>query len=319
MIYDIIIVGAGPAGLSAGIYAARSGAKTLILEKTSAGGQMLETGMIKNYPGFFEISGKDLAKKMKEQAIKAGAEFKTTEVKAISDKNPTRRILNLGLFKASFEHEDESTIIVSTEDGSLETKKLIFAAGDHPRHLDLDNAEDFENISYCATCDGPLYKDKTVVVYGGGNSAAYGAIELAKICKKVHLIHHHDTLKADQVLIDTINKTKNINIHLGEELITLDGSSNILNKIVTRNHNLETAYELDGLFVEIGTEPSSELLNGEVDITKDGYIKTDENCLTSNANIYAVGDVRQKNTRQIVTAAADGAIAATAASLALKQ
>lgn len=304
-IYDVIIIGGGPAGMTAGIYSARAKMKTLLIEKEFFGGQVLTTYEIKNYPGFLDIDGIELSNKMKEQVDSLGVEQITDEVLDVDLSGTIKKI-------------------VTKKHGEILAKSVILCLGAVARKLPCENAKKFtgKGISYCAVCDGMLYKDLTVAVVGGGNTALENAIYLADLCKKVYLIHRRDCFRADQSLVDTMQKyvkEGKIELILNSEIKDVDGDKKI-NKIVVQNvfDDKKTEFLIDGLFVAIGTMPQTEILDGKVELSKDGYVITDENMQTSVNGVYAAGDVRKAGVKQIVTACADGAIAANNANLFLK-
>lgn len=291
-LYDVIIIGGGPGGYSAALYCARSGLSTLVLERLSPGGQMAATGQVDNYPGFADgIDGFALAEQMQAGAERFGAQTQFAEVRAVRlQQNPKE---------------------LDTSDGLLRAKTVILATGAYPRELGLpeENALRGRGVAYCATCDGRLYQDKTVVVTGGGNSAAEDALFLAKLCKKVYLVHRRDELRASAVYQKAL-------AHSPVEMLLERRIESILHdKRVTgvRLANLRTgeAEELacDGVFIAIGRVPDTKLFAGQLDLDENGYILADETTKTSVPGVFAVGDARTKPLRQIVTAAADGAVA----------
>lgn len=297
MEYDIIIIGGGPAGLTAGIYGTMANKKVLILEKSYAGGQVAEINLIKNYPGFEEINGYDLSIKMKNQAKNLGVIFKTEEVVSCALQ------------------EDVKT--VTTHKNTYTAKAVIIATGAYARPLDVKNEKQFlgKGLSYCATCDGNFYKDKIVTVVGGGNTSMADCLYLSNIAKKIYLVHRRDVFRAQE---SSLNKVKllatgeNAKIEILTNYIVTDliGDENlkeieILNKLTNKKRILQT----DGLFIAIGRKPDTELFANQVALTQDGFIQTNEKMQTNLKNVYAVGDVRNTTLRQIVTACSDGAIA----------
>ena len=288
--YDIIVIGGGPAGLTAAIYARRAGKKCLVLEATACGGQILNTNKITNYPAIADVSGPELAKSMSEQAEQLGAEIEYDKVTSI---NP---------IDGGFE-------LVCEED-NYSARSVIIAAGTTPRKLDLPREDELvgRGISYCTTCDGAFYKDKTVAIYGGGYSAAYGALYLADLANKVYLIHHHDELRAVGDVVEALRNNPKIEILLGSDISELTGDTK-LSGVKLANGN-EIA--IDGLFVAIGREPHCDFCDG-LEKDDEGYIVADEGCATNIPGIFVAGDIRTKKLRQIVTATADGAAAAESA------
>ena len=288
--YDIAIIGGGPAGLTAAIYARRAGKKCLVLEATACGGQILTTGKITNYPALTSVMGPELAKNMEQQATELGAEIefdKATNIKAI---------------EGGFE--------IAGEDNTYTARAVIIAAGTTPRKIGLPREEDLigRGISYCATCDGAFYKDKVVAIYGGGYSAAYGALYLADIASKVYLVHHHDQLRAAGDVVDKLQNNPKVQILLGSDIAELTGEKTLSGVKLANGESIE----LDGLFVAIGREPHCDFCEG-LAMDEEGYIVADESCATNIPGIFVAGDIRTKSLRQIVTATADGAAAAEGA------
>lgn len=266
--HDIVIVGAGTAGMTAAIYASRAGYKTLLLEKEMYGGQIVNTEVIENYPGFEKISGYDYATNLFNQVKNLNVDFDFKDIKNINDINAKAIILALGA-----------------------------------RHKKHEKIKDRNGVSYCATCDGPLYKDKTVAVIGGGNTALMDAIFLSKYAKKVYLIHRKDKFKAEKKYIDQL---KNVEIILNTNVIDSIGNEKIEKLILDGNKELE----VDGVFVAIGITPNTEIIKDIINLDENGYIIAGEDCKTNIENIFAAGDCRTKDVRQLVTASSDGAIAA---------
>ena len=287
--YDIVIIGAGPAGLTAAIYARRGGKKTLVLEGKTYGGQIINTLDIENYPAEPKISGLELAKKMYTQAKDLGAEIEYEKVTEIVDNGETK--------------------LVKTEEGEYETKAVIIATGTDYRKLGLENEEKLtgRGVSYCATCDGALFKDKEVAVAGGGNGALYEALYLADIVSKVYLIHRREELRGDEILVKKLEEKGNVEFILGSNVTKINGEE----KLESIEINNERTIEVSCLFIAIGREPKNDFINAKKD--ENGYIEAGEDCKTNIDGIFVAGDTRTKSTRQIVTATSDGAIAATAA------
>ncbi|MDD5603110.1 MAG: thioredoxin-disulfide reductase [Eubacteriales bacterium] len=291
--YDVIIIGGGPAGFTAAIYSARAMLKTLLIEKFFSGGQMATAGMIDNYPGFDEpVGGAELAEKMEKQAIRFGAEIIRDEVVEVDLENEIKT--------------------VKTGKGKYAGKTVIICTGAIPRELGLKNETEFRGagVSYCATCDGAFFKGMTVAVAGGGDTAAKDAIYLSRICKKVYVIHRRDSLRASKWLQDSMFKIQNIEIIWDSVVENINGkfgveSLDIRNVKTNDLHGLKT----DGLFVAIGSIPDTAVFKDKIKLNENGYIITDDKMQTGISGVYAAGDVREKNLRQIVTAAADGAIA----------
>lgn len=295
--YDIIIVGAGPAGLTAAIYARRANKSVLLLDKGAFGGQITFSPKVENFPGFDSISGSELADKLVEQALGQGAEVEienVVEIKNLADKK-----------------------VVVTEDGNeYEAKAVIIACGAKHRHLGLENEEKFigEGISFCAVCDGAFFKDKTVALIGGGNSALQEAILLSETSKKVIVIQNLDFLTGEPQLQEILRKRDNVEIILGTVVDSIkdgDSFSGITVKRVA--DGVKTDLVLDGMFVAIGLEPENEPFESVADLDERGYIASGEDCLTKTNGIFVAGDCRAKAVRQVTTAAADGTISAIAA------
>lgn len=292
-IYDVIVIGGGPAGYTSAIYTSRAGFNTLVLEKFYAGGQMSQTMQIDNYPGFEEgVEGFALGLKMKEGAERFGAKTINTEVTEVSLKEDIKKI--------------------TTPQGDFFAHSVIVATGAEHKKLGLENEEKLigKGVGYCAACDGMFYKGKTVVVVGGGNSAAADALLLSKICKKVILIHRRDTLRAERVYQNPLLTTQNVEIQWNSILCEILAVDRVMG-VKLKNLVDGTIKEIhtDGVFISIGRVPQSELFRGQLDIDKNGYIIADETTKTCINGIFAAGDVRTKAFRQIVTATADGAIA----------
>lgn len=293
-IYDVIIVGGGPAGYTAALYAARANLSTLVLEKFSPGGQMATTDMIENYPGFPEgINGFELAMQMKNGAERFGVTSKLTEVKSV-DLQATPKL-------------------VTTRKDTFAAKTVILATGAFPRELGLPNERELRGrgVSYCATCDGMFYRDKTVVIVGGGNTAVADAIFLAKICKKVYLVHRRDELRASKTYMETLKRAENIEFVWNSEVTELHAEQFLTGVTVRNKKNSETRLlDCDGVFVAIGNIPNTELVKGQIELDEAGYVIADETTKTNVEGVFAIGDMRQKPLRQVVTAVADGAVAA---------
>ena len=293
-IYDTIIIGGGPAGYTAALYAARGGLDTVLTERMSAGGQMALTGDIDNYPGFEEgIDGFTLGMKMQQGAERFGARTEYAEVSSVDFSQPVKRI--------------ETTI------GTFLSKTVIIAAGANPRELGIAGEQELigKGVHYCAHCDGRFYKDKTVAVIGGGNSAAADALYLSRLAKKVYLVHRRDSLRAEKIYHEPLMKTENVEFvwdSTVSEFITDTRVTGI--KVRNVKNGAETEISCDGVFISIGRKPATDFLKGNVLLDKNGYIIADESTRTSVDGVYAAGDIRTKALRQVVTAAADGAVAA---------
>ena len=290
--YDIIIIGAGPAGLTAAIYARRANKKVLVLEAKSYGGQIINANNVENYPGFVSISGFDLATNMYNQAKELGAEIK---------------------FETAI-HIDKDKKVTTNKD-TYEAKAIIIATGAENRKLNIPDEEDYvgKGISYCATCDGNFFKNKIVAVVGGGNTALEDAIYLSNIAKKVYLIHRRDKFRGEARYLSEIKKKDNIELILNSNVTRLVGK-NILEKIiVTDKDNNINEIEINGLFIAVGQSPKNEIFANIIKINDYGYIESDDGVHTNIEGIYVAGDNRVKVLRQLTTAVSDGSIAATTA------
>ena len=292
-IYDVIIIGGGPAGYTSAIYTARAGFDTLVLEKFSAGGQMTQTSQIDNYPGFEEgVDGFTLGFKMQQGAERFGAKTVQTEVFSVE--------------------LTDSVKVIKTADGEFKSKCVIVATGAEHKHLGLENEESLigKGVGYCAACDGMFYKNKTVVVVGGGNSAAADAVLLSKICEKVIIVHRRDTLRAERVYHEPLMNTENVEFLWNSEVSEILFDEKVTGiKVKNKNDGSLKEVKTDGVFISIGRAPQTELFRGQLKIDKNGYIIADETTKTNIDGVFAVGDVRTKPVRQIVTAVADGATA----------
>ena len=296
--YDIIIVGAGPAGLTAALYARRAEKSVLVIEKNSFGGQITHSPRVENYPGFVEISGSELGEKLLEQAIAQGAEIELDTVTGITG--------------------DGGNYTVKTEYSSFEAKSIIIAAGSKHRTLGLAGEERYtgEGISYCAVCDGAFYKDKTVAIIGGGNTALQEANMLSEGCKKVYVIQNLDFFTGEVNLASRLYAKGNIEVifsHTVTEIIGDDSFKGI--KIKNEKDGTVRELYIDGMFVAIGQKPENEPFSNITEINSYGYIEAGEDCVPTGAGagIFVAGDCRTKSIRQVTTATADGAVAALAA------
>lgn len=291
--YDMVIVGGGPGGYTAALYAARAGLKTVVVEKLSAGGQMALTRQVDNYPGFADgIDGYELAGRMQQQAERFGAQTRYAQVMEI-DLAATPKVIR-------------------TSEGALYGKTVVLAMGANPRELGLPGEKELvgRGVAYCAACDGMAFKGKTVVVVGGGNSAAADALLLSRIARKVILVHRRDTLRATQVYHEPLMKAENVEFRWNSVVTQLLHGDRITG---VRLRNVKTGEETDiatdGVFVSVGRVPSTDLVAGQVELDRSGYIVAGESTETGIPGVYAVGDVRTKLVRQVVTAVSDGAVA----------
>ena len=292
-VYDIIVIGGGPAGYTSAIYTSRSGFDTLVLEKFSAGGQMTQTTQIDNYPGFPEgVDGFELGTKMREGAERFGAKTVQAEVLEVNLKDKIKTI--------------------KTTDEVLLAHSVIIATGAEHKHLGLENEENLigKGVGYCAACDGMFYIGKTAIVIGGGNSAAADALLLSKICKKVIVVHRRDTLRAEKVYHEPLLKAPNVEFEWNSTVCEILADNKVTGvKIKNTIEGTEKEIYTDGVFISIGRTPQTELFRGQLDMDKNSYIIADETTKTNLGGVFAVGDVRTKPIRQIVTATADGASA----------
>ncbi|MCP4118994.1 MAG: thioredoxin-disulfide reductase [Desulfobacteraceae bacterium] len=294
--YDIVIIGAGPAGLTAGIYAARARMNVLLVEKAAPGGQIIITDWVENYPGFPEgISGYDLGEKMLNQAKKLGLEITTEEVTAM-ELSPAVKTLHLG-------------------DKTITAKSLIIASGASPRKLNVGEEKFMgKGVSFCATCDAPFFRDKTVVAVGGGDTAVQEAIFLTKFVNKVYLVHRRDELRATKILQERALNNDKIEFVWDSVVTGMDGFFGVENVHVKNVKTEETrTIKADGCFVWIGIVPNTGFLNDSLELDEWGFIKANHHMETSVPGVFAVGDVRDTPLRQIATAVGDGAVAAVSA------
>lgn len=292
-VYDMVIVGGGPGGYTAALYAARAGLDVVLLEKLSAGGQMALTEQIDNYPGFEEgIDGFTLGEKMKKGAERFGVETRLTEVLSLNLSDEIKK--------------------VETNEGTLYGKTIVLATGASPRELGVADEKELvgHGINYCAACDGMFYKGKTVILVGGGNSAAADALILSRIAEKVIMVHRRDTLRATKIYHDPLLQAKNVEFRWNSTVTELLHDENIngvrLRDVKTGEERVE---ECNGVFISVGRKPATELVKGQINLDPAGYIVADESTRTNIPGVFAVGDVRTKALRQVVTAVADGAMA----------
>ncbi len=293
--YDVVIIGAGPAGLTAGIYTRRSLLSTLILEESVPGGQAATTDKIENYPGFVEpIGGVELMEKMEEQAKRFGAEIHFEKVIGIEN-NGKEKIVKLSGGK------------------EVKTKAIIIATGAQSRKINVPGEKELrgKGISYCATCDGPLFSGKDIVIVGGGNSAVEEGLFLLRYVKSITYIQDLPDLTADKIIAEKIKKADNVKFYFSHLVTAFKGKDRLESvEFIDRKTNEKKEVKVDGAFIYIGMVPNTDFLKGIVDMDKHGYIITDEKLQTSAEGIFAAGDVRSKILRQVVTAAGDGALAA---------
>ncbi len=295
MKYDVIIIGGGPAGFTAGIYAARGGLRTILFTGSQPGGQAALTHKIENYSGVVDVEGFTLVSTMMEQAGNFGCEISFASVLDV---------------KLAGEEK-----VVITDEGEYTTSTVIVATGAKNRRMGLENEESLigKGISFCATCDGSFFKDRPVAINGGGDSALTEALYLSNICSKVYLIHRRQGFRAAQILVDRVRANKKISLVLDSTVTALNGdplnSLEVTNKVTGEKQNIA----VDALFVAIGNIPNTDIFKGQLDLNEGGYIRTNEKMETNIEGVYAAGDVRITPMRQVITACADGAIAANSA------
>lgn len=292
--YDIIVIGGGPAGLTAAIYARRANKSVLVIEKGSFGGQITFSPKVENIPGFAEVTGNEFAEKLVEQALGLDAEVECAEVLEIKQ-------------------GDVKTVV--TDSGEFEAKTVIIATGAKHRMLGLAREEEFvgEGISFCAVCDGAFYAGRDVAVIGGGNSALQEAILLADLANRVYVVQNLDFLTGEQKLQEKLSAKENVEIILGHTVKGIIGDTTLTGITIADSNDNEKQLDIDGMFVAIGLIPQNEAFEGIINLDERGYVASDENCLTNADGIFVAGDCRSKKIRQVATAAADGAVAALAA------
>lgn len=292
--YDIIIIGGGPAGLTAALYAKRANKSVLVIEKATFGGQITYSPKVENIPGFLSLSGNEFAEKLTEQVLEQGADVEMCEVTAI---------------------KKDKTFTIVTDDGEFEGRSVIIATGAKHRMLGLDREEQFvgEGISFCAVCDGAFYQGKTVAVIGGGNSALQEALLLSDLAKKVYVVQNLDRLTGEEKLQQQLKAKDNVEIILGSVVEELLGETALAGIKIKNTADEERVLDIDGMFVAIGLVPQNEPFAQHITLNDWGYVDAGEDCKTSTEGIFVAGDCRSKRIRQVATAAADGAIAALAA------
>ena len=292
--YDIIIIGGGPAGLTAALYAKRANKSVLVIEKATFGGQITFSPKVENIPGFLSLSGNEFAEKMIEQVLEQGADVEMAEVTGISKND---------------------TFTVHTDSGDFEGKTVIIATGAKHRMLGLPREEQFvgEGISFCAVCDGAFYEGKTVAVIGGGNSALQEAILLSDLAKKVYVVQNLEFLTGEEKLQEQLKAKDNVEMILGTVVKELLGDTELVGINVENQVGELRTLDIDGMFVAIGLVPQNEPFAEHIALNNWGYAEAGEDCKTSSEGIFVAGDCRSKRIRQVATAAADGAIAALAA------
>jgi len=292
MLYDIIVIGAGPAGLTAALYGLRANKKVLVLESKSYGGQIINANKIENYPGIPKVSGIEYATILFNQIIELGVEIKYEKVISVDkDKN------------------------VYTNNNTYQGKAVIIATGLEQRKLNIDKEEEFigRGVSYCATCDGNFYKNKVVAVIGGGNTALCDALYLSDIAEKVYLIHRREVFRGDNKYLKEINNKKNIKIILNSNVVNINGEDFVESILVLDKNKITKCIEVDGIFIAVGQIPNNEIFKDIIELNEFGYIISEDGVHTNIPKIYVAGDTREKELRQLVTAVNDGAISATIA------
>ena len=292
--YDIIIIGGGPAGLTAALYACRANKKVLVLEKETFGGQITFSPKVENIPGFISPTGNEFAEKLVEQVLEQGADVESCE---------------------ALEIKDGETKTVVTDDGEFEGKAVIIATGAKHRMLGIDGEEKYvgEGISFCAVCDGAFYKGKTVAVVGGGNSALQESILLSDLAEKVYVVQNLDFLTGEKKLSEQLEKLDNVEIITGVTVDSFVGETALEGIVIKHSDGEKTELKIDGLFIAIGLIPQNEIFSNVIELDDRGYAAIGEDCLSKTNGVFVAGDCRTKKIRQVTTAAADGAIAALAA------
>ncbi len=294
MVYDVIIIGGGPAGLTAALYAKRADKSVLVIEKSTFGGQITFSPKVENIPGFISLSGNEFAEKLVEQVMNAGADVEMCEV-------------------LSVKNGDIKTVV--TDGGEFESKSLIIATGAKHRLLGLENEEKLigNGISFCAVCDGAFYKGKTVAVIGGGNSALVEAILLSDLVQKLYVVQNLGFLTGESKLVEQLNSKPNVEVILNTVVDSLIGEDELKGITIKNTDGKVTDLMLDGMFVAVGLVPQNDFVSGIVNLDDRGYVTAKEDALTNADGIFVAGDCRTKSIRQVTTAASDGAIAALAA------
>ena len=296
MLYDILIIGGGPAGLTAATYARRAGKSVLVIEKNAFGGQITWSPRVENFPGFVSVSGSELGDKLLEQAMEQGAEVELDEVTSVSVR-------------------PDGIKTVACDSGAVfEGRALIAAVGAKPRMLGLAREEELvgNGVCFCAVCDGAFYAGKDVAVNGGGNSALQDALLLSEKCRRVYLIHRRDAFRGEQKLVEALEKRENVEFVLRASVAELLGNGE-LTGVVVEQDGQRRELPVAGLFVAIGHAPDNGIFSGLMDLDRAGYAASGEDCLTATPGVFVAGDCRAKGVRQLTTAAADGAVAALAA------
>ena len=295
MLYDIIVIGGGPAGLTAATYARRAGKSVLVIEKNAFGGQITWSPKVENFPAFVSISGAELGDKLLEQAMEQGAEVELEEVSAISVDGNIKTVACLS-------------------GAEFEAKAVIIATGAKPRMLGIPREEELvgAGVCFCAVCDGAFYKGESVAVNGGGNSALQDAMLLSETCKKVYLIHRRDSFRGEAKLVEALRAKENVEFVLNAKVVELQGEDE-LSSIVVEQEGQRRVLDVAGLFVAVGHAPDNDIFSELIELDKGGYAASAEDCLTRSAGIFVAGDCRAKSVHQLTTAVGDGSVAALAA------
>lgn len=294
-VYDVVIVGGGPAGLTAGLYASRAGLKSLLVERMIMGGQIMTTTMVENYPGFpGGIDGPELMQRFQEHCLEYGLESRSGDVTNLIDEGETK--------------------LLTIDGDQVRTRSVIIASGAEPSKLGLKGEEEFtgRGVSYCATCDGAFFRNVEVAIIGGGDTAAEEALFLTRFASKVYLIHRRDQLRATRILQDRLNANDKVEILWNKVVESIEGDVTGLTGVILKDtqSGVTSHLPLSGMFIAIGVVPKAEFLTGILSLDADGYIQAGEECRTSMPGVFAAGDVRKKILKQVATAVGDGAVAA---------
>ncbi len=294
--YDVLIVGAGTAGMTAGIYVQRAGKKALVLDEKGYGGQIVNTATVENYPGFVNISGTEFTERIHEQAVKLGVDFKVEKVKNAKKKG--------------------EVFVVSTGDSQYEVKSVIIATGVKNRELGIPGEEKFKGsgVSFCATCDGNFFKGRDIAIIGGGNTALEDAEVMSGIANKVYLVHRRDEFRGDKLTVKRLSVKDNVEFVLNSKPVEITGGFAVDGlKVENTEDGSQKTLKVDGIFVAVGQTPDNKAFEGLVKLDSAGYVDAGEDCVTSAEGIFVAGDCRTKKVRQLTTAASDGSVAAAGA------
>ena len=294
--YDVLIVGAGTAGMTAGIYVQRAGKKALVLDEKGYGGQIVNTATVENYPGFVNISGTEFTERIHEQAVELGVDFKVEKVKNAKKKG--------------------EVFIVSTGDSQYEVKSVIIATGVKNRELGIPGEEKFKGsgVSFCATCDGNFFKGRDIAIIGGGNTALEDAEVMSGIANKVYLVHRRDEFRGDKLTVKRLSVKDNVEFVLNSKPVEITGGFAVDGlKVENTEDGSQKTLKVDGIFVAVGQTPDNKAFEGLVKLDSAGYVDAGEDCVTSAEGIFVAGDCRTKKVRQLTTAASDGSVAAAGA------